>query len=105
MVKSHGNMTSLYETEKDSDDEDAEALDIFDQDEQEIADSSEEGDGEEDDVGEESDEGDEGEGGEDSEDEDAFETMERFKDDLFTDEESEETSKASIHLSLYGLTS
>jgi len=95
MVKSHGNMTSLHETGSDSDDEDAGGLDLFDQDEQEVADSLEEDDGEEEEGGDESDEDEDGEGGRDDEeqDEDAFETMERFKDDLFIAEEPEETSE------------
>jgi U3 small nucleolar RNA-associated protein MPP10 len=93
MVKSHGNMNSLYEADNDSDDEDMEGVDIADQDEQEVADSLDEDDGEEEDAGEESGEG---EGDEDSEEQDegAFETMERFKDDLFEDEGPDETSKS-----------
>lgn len=96
MVKSHGNMTSLYDTGDDSDDEDTEGLDIFDQGEQEVADSFEEDDGVEE-GGEESDE-DEDEDSEDGsesedQDEDAFEAMEHFKDDLFADEGPKETGK------------
>lgn len=91
MVKSHGNMTALYESDSDSDD-DEEGSDIIDQDEQEVSESLEDGDGEEEEVGEESGES---EDGEESEEQggDAFETMERFKDDLFTDEGPEDTSK------------
>ena len=87
MVKSHGNMSSLYETDSDLHDEDTRGLDIFDQDEKE---SFGDDDGEEEGVGEES------EDGEDSEEqnEDVFETMERFKDDLFADEGPEETGKS-----------
>ena len=94
MVKSHGNMTSLFETDGDSDDEDGEGLDIIDQGGLEVVDSFEESDDDEE-GGEESDEGEDGEGGRDSEepDEDAFETMERFKDDLFADEGPKETSE------------
>jgi len=94
MVKSHGNMTPLYETDGNSDDEDTEGLDIFDQGGQEVGGSSEEEDGDEE-GGEESDEDEDGESGRDSEeqDEDAFETMERFKDDLFADEGPKETSE------------
>ena len=93
MVKSHGNMTSLYKTDDDSSDEDEEGLDIVDQGGLEVVDSFEEGDDDEE-GGEESDEDEAGEGGRDSEepDEDAFETMERFKDDLFADEGPKETS-------------
>lgn len=93
MVKSHGNMTSLYDAESDSDNEDTDESDTSDQDERGVAGSPEEDDGEEDEVGEESDESGDSEGGEDSGDEDAFETMERFKDDLFADEEQEQTGK------------
>ncbi len=96
MVKSHGNMTSLYETGGDLDDEDTEGLYITDQGEQEVSDSFEE-DEEVEDGGEESDEDDDGEGGSESEsegqDEDTFETMERFKDDLFADEGPKETGE------------
>jgi U3 small nucleolar RNA-associated protein MPP10 len=90
MVKSHGNMTSLHETESDSDNEDTEGLSMFDQDEQKVVDSPEEDDGEEEEGGEERDEDEDSE----EQDEDAFETMERFKDDLFTDEELKETSES-----------
>ena len=93
MVKSHGNMTPLYESDGDSDDEDTEELDIIDQGEQEVADSFEEDDEVE--GGEESDEDEDSEGGSESEEqvEDAFETMEHFKDDLFAEEGPNETGE------------
>ena len=112
MVKSHGNMTSLYETGDDSDDDDTEGLGIIDQGEQDVSDSFEE-DEEDEDGGEESDEDEDSEDGSESEgqDEDAFETMERFKDDLFADEGPNETSELfqdtypnrDLHLSHAGL--
>ena len=107
MVKSHGNMTSLYETGDDSDDDDTEGLDIIDQEEQEVSDSFGE-DEEVGDGGEESDEDEDSEDGSESEghDEDAFETMERFKDDLFADEGPKETSELFQHIyQKYRLTS
>ena len=90
MVKSRGNMASLYEADNNSDNEDTDGSDISSQDEQDVEDSVKEDDEEEDEGGEESDES---EDSDDSENENAFETMERFKDDLFTEEGPEQTSK------------
>lgn len=104
MIKAHGNLASLYHDE-DEDDEDEDDLMKWGM---ELGDDDDDDDNpgyiEDDDQGsdddedrEEDEEDDHGEGGEEEEG-DGFETMERFKDDLFGDEEHSDAAKQGLFL-------